>query len=175
MTDQTSSSQQEADNPQPAFQLQRAYLKDLSLELPHAPQIFLEQEMPQVEISIHVDYQHLEGPVYEVSVTATVTTRIKDKTLYLVEGTQAGIFKLANIPSAQMDPLLHIFCPNMVFPYLRANIADLITRSSLPPLHLGEVNFQAMYEQSLSSTEKQKGQADASDSSIILPPNTTRQ
>ena len=136
--------QQESDAP--AFNMQRVYLKDLSLEMPNAPHVFLEQETPQVEVSVNVGGQRLAETVFESTVTATVTTRVNGKVLYLVEATQAAIFELANIPAEQMDPILGIVCPTMVYPYLRANVADAITRTSLPPLHLAEVNFQAMYE-----------------------------
>jgi len=159
----------------PSFNLQRVYLKDLSLEMPNAPQIFLEQEGPKVEVSINVGGQRLAETIFESSVTATVTTRIGDKVLYLVEATQAGIFELANIPDEQLDPLLGIVCPTMLYPYLRANVADAITRTSLPSLHLAEVNFQGLYEQRLAELAQQQGQpaqgADAGgDAGLILPP-----
>src|SRR5690606_18034380 len=113
--------------------------------------------------------------VFESTVTATVTTRINDKVLYLVEGTQAGIFELANIPEEQMDPLLGIVCPTMLYPYLRANVADAITRTSLPALHLAEVNFQALSQQRLAELAQQQGGDKGSDSGIILPRGATRQ
>jgi len=169
---------QQAGGDAPSFNLQRVYLKDLSLEMPNAPHVFLEQEQPQVEVSINVGGQRLAETVFESTVTATVTTRINDKVLYLVEGTQAGIFELANIPAEQMDPLLGIVCPTMLYPYLRANVADAITRTSLPPLHLAEVNFQALYEQrlaELAQQQPQQGGANGSESGIILPPGATRQ
>ena len=167
---------QQAGGDAPSFNLQRVYLKDLSLEMPNAPHVFLEQEQPQVEVSINVGGQRLAETVFESTVTATVTTRINDKVLYLVEGTQAGIFELANIPAEQMDALLGIVCPTMLYPYLRANVADAITRTSLPPLHLAEVNFQALYEQRLAElAQQQGGNNNGSDSGIILPPGTTRQ
>lgn len=165
--------QQESDAP--AFNMQRVYLKDLSLEMPNAPHIFLEQETPQVEVSVNVGGQRLAETVFESTVTATVTTRINDKVLYLVEATQAAIFELANIPAEQMDPILGIVCPTMVYPYLRANVADAITRTSLPPLHLAEVNFQALYEQQIAQLQQQGDAANGSDSGIILPPGATRQ
>jgi len=180
----------------PAFNLQRAYLKDMSLELPHAPQIFLEQDGPKVEVNISIGGQQLADTIFESTVTVTLTTRIGDKVLYLVEATQAGIFEIANVPPEQLDALLGIVCPTMLYPYLRANVADAITRTSLPPLHLAEVNFQALYEQRLAQVaEEQKnaaaggnssaqgsgnssapgnGAADAS-SGIILPPSATAQ
>lgn len=132
---------------QQAFALQRTYLKDVSLEMPHAPQIFLEQQGPNVEIALNVGGQRLADTVFESTVRVTVTTKIGDQTVYLIEATQAGIFEIANFPEEQIDPLLGIVCPSMLFPYLRANVADLITRTTLPPLHLAEVNFQVLYEQ----------------------------
>jgi preprotein translocase subunit SecB len=173
MADQTN---QQAGDDAPSFNLQRVYLKDLSLEMPNAPQVFLEQEQPQVEVSINVGGQRLTETLFESTVTVTVTTRIADKVLYLVEGTQAGIFELANIPAEQLDPLLGIVCPTMIYPYLRANIADAITRTSLPALHLAEVNFQALYEQRIAELQQQQqAQQSGNDSGIILPPNVTRQ
>jgi len=173
MSDAQSNSQQSQDAP--VFNLQRVYLKDLSLELPNAPQIFLENEQPQVEVALNIGVQRLAETIFEVTVTSTVTTKVKGQVLYLVEGKQAGIFELANIPDGQMDPLLGIVCPNMLYPYLRANVADAITRASLPALHLAEVNFQAMYEQRIAQLQEQQAaageqNAGESDSGLILPP-----
>ena len=153
----------------PSFGLQRTYVKDLSLEMPNAPEIFLEQEGPTVEVSIQVGGQRLAESVFESVVTATVTTRIGDKVLYLVELSQAGIFEASNIPAEQLDPLLGIVCPTMLYPYLRANVADAITRTSMPPLHLSEMNFQALYEQRLAQ-QQPAGDAPEGDSGLILPP-----
>lgn len=153
----------------PSFGLQRTYVKDLSLEMPNAPDIFLKQETPSVEVSIKVGGQQLAENVFESVVTATVTTRIEDKTLYLVELSQAGIFEAANIPSEQLDPLLGIVCPTMLYPYLRANVADAITRTSLPPLHLSEMNFQALYEQ-----EKAKQSQPEEKSGLYVPPGAEK-
>lgn len=134
----------------PTFSLQRVYVKDLSLEMPNAPNIFLEQTAPTVEIALNVGGDRLAETVFESSVRATITTKIGEQILYLVEATQAGIFEIAHIPEEQFDPLLGIVCPSMLFPYLRANIADAINRTSLPPLHLADVNFQSLYEQNTS-------------------------
>ncbi|WP_313702215.1 protein-export chaperone SecB [Achromobacter sp.] len=178
MADQDQNTQQEGGNDAPSFNLQRVYLKDLSLEMPNAPHVFLEQEAPQVEVSITVGGQRLAETVFETTVTVTVTTRINDKVVYLVEGTQAGIFEAANIPEEQLDPLLGIVCPTMLYPYLRANVADAITRTSMPPLHLTEVNFQALYEQRIAELQQQQQQAagaNGAESGIILPPGATRQ
>jgi len=146
-------------NNAPSFNLQRTYVKDASLEMPNAPQIFLKQEAPAVEVSVNVGGQRLADNIFESTVTATITTRIGEEVLYLAEMQQAGIYEALNIPADQLDPLLGIVCPTMLYPYLRANIADLITRSSLPPLHLAEVNFQALYEQRLQELSQQQNGA----------------
>ncbi|TEA78338.1 protein-export chaperone SecB [Allopusillimonas ginsengisoli] len=173
MADEQKTNAQEQQQNAPSFSLQRTYIKDLSLEMPNAPQIFLEQEGPTVEVSINVGGQRLAETVYEATVTATVTTRIQDKVLYLVEATQAGIFEAANIPAEQLDPLLGIVCPTMLYPYLRANVADAINRTSLPALHLTEVNFQGLYEQRLAQAAEE--QKDEKESGLYVPPGTTRQ
>jgi preprotein translocase subunit SecB len=136
-----------ADNDTPVFQIQRIYLKEASLEQPNSPAILLEQEQPTVDIQLGVDAQPVAEGVYEVRVTATVTTKIKDKTVFLVECKQAGIFEIRNLPEDQMGPIMGIACPQIVYPYLRGNVADLIQRGGFPPVHLAEINFQAMYEQ----------------------------
>jgi len=176
MADQDQNQANQNNNQEPSFGLQRTYIKDVSLEMPNAPQIFLEQEGPTVEVSINVGGQRLADTIFESTVTATVTTRVEDKVLYLIEATQAGIFEAANIPAEQLDPLMGIVCPTMLYPYLRANVADLINRTSLPPLHLTEVNFQSLYEQRLQQlAEQQQDQAPQQDSGIVLPPGVTRQ
>ncbi len=153
----------------PVFNIQRVYLKDLSLELPNAPQIFLETEQPAVEVAIDVGAQALADTVFEVTVTATVTTKVGDKVLYLVEGKQAGIFELANLPLEQLDPILGIVCPGIIYPYLRSNVADAISRASMAPLHLAEVNFQAIYEQRVAAAAEQQAAAEGADSGLVLP------
>lgn len=130
----------------PVFQIQRIYTKDLSLEQPNSPQILLEQEQPHVDINLGVEMQPVVEGIFEVAVTATVHTKLKDKTLFLVEAKQAGIFEIRNIPQDQMNPIIGIACPQIIYPYLRAVVADVITRAGFPPVHLAEVNFQAMYE-----------------------------
>jgi preprotein translocase subunit SecB len=147
--------------------------------MPNSPHIFLEQASPNVEVNIGIGGQRLAETMFEATITVTVTTKIEEKVLYLVEATQGGIFEIADIPTEQFDPLLGIVCPTMLYPYLRANIADAITRTSLPPLHLTDVNFQALYQQRLA----ENGQAPAGapsakaeeSSGIILPPGATRQ
>ena len=131
----------------PVFQIQRVYLKEASLEQPNSPAILLEQEQPNVDIQLGVEASPVAEGVFEVCVTATVQTKIKDRTVFLVEAKQAGIFEIRNLPQEQMAPIMGIACPQIVYPYLRGNVADLITRAGFPPVHLAEINFQAMYEQ----------------------------
>lgn len=131
----------------PVFQIQRVYLKEASLEQPNSPAILLEQEQPSVDIQLAVDATPVAEGIFEVGVTATVQTKIQDKTVFLVECKQAGIFEIRNLPEEQMGPIMGIACPQIVYPYLRANVADIITRAGFPPVHLAEINFQAMYEQ----------------------------
>jgi preprotein translocase subunit SecB len=176
MSDQNAQVDQAQNSNAPVFNMQRVYLKDLSLEMPNAPNIFLEQEGPQVEVAINVGGQALAETVFESTITVTVTTRIGEKVLYLVEATQGGVFEIANVPAEQLDPLMGIVCPTMLYPYLRANVADAITRTSLPPLHLAEVNFQALFEQRMAeATQAAPASNGASDSGLILPPGMTRQ
>lgn len=140
----------------PVFQIQRVYLKEASLEQPNSPAILLEQEQPSVDIQLGVEAAPVTDGIFEVAVTATVHTKIKDKTVFLVEAKQAGIFEIRDVPQDQMGPLMGIACPQIVYPYLRGNVADLIQRGGFPPVHLTEINFQAMYEQ------QQQAQAAAS-------------
>lgn len=134
---------------QPVFQIQRMYLKDASLEIPHAPHIFLEQSAPSVEVQLAVATEGLADGIYECSVTVTVTAKVGDKVAFLVENKQAGIFEVRNIPDEQMPVILNVVCPNVIYPYLRANVADLVQRSGFPPIHLAEINFEALYQQRL--------------------------
>jgi preprotein translocase subunit SecB len=138
------------------FNVARVYLKDLSLELPGAPEIFLEQGQPGTEVELQVATRNLNNGHFEVTTTATVTTKVGDKVLFLVEGTQGGIFEIRGVPDDQLEPLLEIVCAGIVYPYLRANVADAVTRASLPPVHLTEVNFQAFYEAKKNAAAQQQ-------------------
>ena len=131
---------------EPVFQIQRMYLKDLSLEQPNSPHILLEQQQPQVDISLAMAAGTISEGIYEVTVTATVTTKVGDKVLFLVEAKQAGIFEIRNIAQEQMQGILGMVCPQMIYPYLRAIVSDICTRAGFPPIMLTEVNFQAMFE-----------------------------
>jgi len=136
-------------NLQPSFSIQRIYLKDLSLELPNAPQILLEQGQPQVDVQLNLHAEPVVEGIYEVAVTATVTAKVNDKVLFLVEAKQAGLFEIRNVPEDQLQPIIAIACPQIVYPYLRATVADVLNRTGFPAVHLTEVNFQAMYESQL--------------------------
>ena len=146
----------------PVFQIQRVYLKEASLEQPNSPAILLEQEQPTVDIQLGVEATPVAEGIFEVGVTATVQTKIKDKTVFLVEAKQAGIFEIRNIPQEQMGAILGVGCPQIVYPYLRGNVADLVQRAGFPPVHLAEINFQGMYEQ-------QQAQAAAAQPEGALP------
>lgn len=136
-----------AEQQNPVFQIQRLYLKESSLEQPNSPGILLEQQQPTVDIQLGVGAEPVSEGMFEVTVTATVHTKVNDKTLFLVEAKQAGIFEIRNLPEDQMGQVMGIACPQIVYPYLRGNVADLIQRGGFPPVHLAEINFQAMYEQ----------------------------
>jgi preprotein translocase subunit SecB len=150
------------DNKNPVFQIQRIYLKDLSLEQPNSPQILLEQGQPQVEINLGLGATPIGEGIYEVTVTATVTTKVNDKVLFLVEAKQGGIFEIRNIPEEQLQPIIGIACPGIVYPYLRAIVSDVCTRAGFPPVLLSEVNFQAMYEAQQAQGGQTKGATNGS-------------
>jgi preprotein translocase subunit SecB len=134
-------------NLDPVFQIQRVYLKDMSLEQPNSPEILMQQEQPSVDIQLGVETKPVVEGIFEVTVTATVHTKIQDKTVFMVEAKQAGIFEVRNIDPEQLGSILGIACPQIVYPYLRGNVADVIQRAGFPPVHLAEINFQAMYQQ----------------------------
>ena len=134
-------------NLEPVFQIQRVYLKDASLEQPNSPEILMQQEQPSVDIQLGVETKPVVDGIFEVTVTATVHTKIDDKTVFMVEAKQAGIFEVRNIDPEQIGSILGIACPQIVYPYLRGNVADVIQRAGFPPVHLAEINFQAMYQQ----------------------------
>jgi preprotein translocase subunit SecB len=144
----------------PVFQVQRVYLKDASLEMPNAPAIFLESDNPKVDVQLEVSDAPVVEAMHEVVVRVTVTAKVKDKVLFLVEGKQAGIFEMRNIPAEQKPPIIGIVCPGIVYPYLRSNIADMISRTGLPPIHLAEINFEAFFQQRQAALAQQAaGQA----------------
>jgi len=150
---------------EPLFNLQRVYLKDLSLEVPDAPAVFLDHAEPRLEFQIDAQDVLLQPGLFEVSVRCTVTCRLGQKVGFLVEASQAGIFEIRGVPEEQLALLKGISCPSIVYPYLRANIADVIQRASFPPVHLAELNWEAFYQQRLT----QAAAAPAADGGLSLP------
>jgi preprotein translocase subunit SecB len=150
---------------QPVFVIEKVYIKDLSLEVPHSPQIFLERESPEINVQLVTSDNVIEGEIREVTVTATVTARLKEKdqVMFLVEAHQAGIFRIQNVPENEIESVLNVLCPNIIFPYLRETISDTVTRAGFPPVILNPVNFEVMYRQRKQQevTESQLDQASA--------------
>lgn len=172
MTEQTTPAQDPIENSkEPGFRIQRIYLKDLSLEQPNAPQILLLAAEPTVEVEVDVAVTRLSNEIFEVALISTVTAKVDGKVLFLVEAKQAGIFEFSNIPTEQIDPMLGIACPTILYPYLRSNIADTISRAGFQPIHLNEINFHGMYEhrimQAQAAADKENDSAD--EGKIILP------
>jgi len=133
---------------QPTFSIEKIYVKDLSLEIPHAPKVFMLRETPQIDVQLHNQGGMVEEGVYEVVLTVTVTANLaEDKTLFLVEVAQGGIFQIRNIPQADLEPILGITCTNILFPYVRETISDMVSRAGFPPVLLNPVNFELMYQQ----------------------------
>ena len=138
---------------QPVFAIEKIYVKDLSLEIPNAPNIFLERDTPEINLQLGTKNQGIGEGLYEVLLTVTVTAKIKDKIMFLVEAQQAGIFRIRNIPNGEIDPVLGIGCPNILFPYLREVVSDIVTRAGFPPVILNPVNFEAIYQQNSAQTK----------------------
>ena len=133
---------------QPVFSIEKLYVKDLSLEVPHAPQIFLEQGEPNVEMRVATQSEKLEDNFHDVSVTVTVTAKLNDeRVMFLNEVTQSGIFRLENIPEEDEKLLLAVAYPNILFPYAREAVSSEITRAGFPPVLLAPINFESMYQQ----------------------------
>ena len=138
---------------QPVFTIEKVFVKDLSLEVPNAPQIFLERDTPKVDVQLGTRAAALDDGHYEVVVTVTTTATLGDKTVFLVEVQQAGIFQVRNLPNESLEPLLGVTCPNILFPYLREAVSDAIVRAGFPPFLLAPVNFEALYQQRLQQAQ----------------------
>ncbi len=133
---------------QPTFSIEKIYVKDLSLEIPNAPGIFMQRETPQIDVQLHHQGEMVDEGVYEIVLTVTVTAKLaEDKTLFLVEVAQAGIFQIRNISQAELEPIFGITCPNILFPYVRETISDMVSRAGFPPVLLNPVNFESVYQQ----------------------------
>ncbi|MBL8398478.1 MAG: protein-export chaperone SecB [Candidatus Accumulibacter sp.] len=153
-----------SDQENPVFAIEKVYVKDLSVEVPNAPQIFLERETPQINIQLQSNAQGIGEGLFEVVLTTTVTSKIGEKTVFLVEVGQAGIFRVQNVPQENMDPLLSIACPTVLFPYAREVVSDAVIRAGFPPLLLQPVNFEALYMARLQ--QQQTAQPNSGDTTI---------
>ena len=129
------------------FTIERVYLKDLSLEMPRAPQIFLEQETPAVDVRLHNEGRALNNGIFEVVLTATITAKVQDKTAFLVEVAQAGIFQIRNHEQQELDVAVNVTCPKILLPYAREVVSAVLARAGLPPILLPHVGFESIYQQ----------------------------
>ncbi len=156
-------SEQAQENQLPVFSIQKLYVTDISLESPNAPMTFMEQGAPEISVNFHNEAKAFEGGFYEVSLKVTAEAKIEDRTLFLVEATQAGLFNIENVPEHDMDGLMGIGCPSILFPYLREVVSDLTTRAGFAPLVLQPVNFEAIFMQQrmAQQDQAQAPQADA--------------
>lgn len=144
--------------PQPVFTIEKIYVKDLSLELPNAPQCFLEREQPKIDVQLRTAGNAVEDGMYDVTLTATITAKIGDKTLFLVEAAEAGVFQIRHVPESDLGAVLAIGCPNILFPYLRETVSDAVSRAGFPPVILALVNFEVFYQQqALAAQQAQAG------------------
>jgi preprotein translocase subunit SecB len=144
---------------QPVFNIEKIYVKDLSVELPNAPQCFLERESAQIAVQMTSAGTAIGEGTYQVVLTITVTATVGDKTQFLVEVAQAGIFIVRNVPEQDIEPIVAIACPNILFPYAREAVSDCVTRAGFPPVLLAPVNFEAIYQQRAAA---QQGAGEAS-------------
>jgi preprotein translocase subunit SecB len=139
---------------QPVFSIEKIYVKDLSIEVPNSPQIFLQRETPSIEVQIQSAANAVGEGMYEVALTVTVNAKKDDSVFFLVEVVKAGIFQIRNVPQEDMEPILAVACPNILFPYARETVSDAINRAGFPPVILAPVNFEALYQQRLMEQQK---------------------
>jgi preprotein translocase subunit SecB len=140
------------------FNIEKIYLKDQSIEVPNAPQIFLEQAAPQIDVQLRNQSESIGDGVYQTVLTAVVNAKVGDKTAFLIEAHQAGIFRTENVPAEAMEPMLAVGCPNILFPYLRETVSEAVTRAGFPALYLQPVNFEALYLQQRAQAQAQPEQ-----------------
>lgn len=145
---------------EPHFSIEKVYVKDMSLEIPGAPEIFLQRENPEIEIQLNSQAKGISEGMFEVVLTVTITAKLADKTMFLVEVGQAGIFQIRNVPDQDMEPILAVACPNILFPYARETVSDCVNRGGFPPLLLAPVNFEALYQQRVLAAQQQQAPAE---------------
>ncbi|MEE9396924.1 MAG: protein-export chaperone SecB [Methylococcales bacterium] len=154
---------EENNQPSKQFSIQRIYLKDVSVETPNSPQVFTEKWEPKVEFNLSSNAEKLKDELFEVALTTTVTVKLDEKTAYLIEVCQAGIFTVNGFEENELGPMLGSYCPNLLFPYAREAVSDLVTKAGFPPMLLAPVNFDALYAQHAQQMQQQQeGQAPTS-------------
>ena len=166
MTDQTPAvaGTDTAATQQAQFTVEKIYVKDVSFEAPNAPAVFNEQGQPQLNMNLNQKVARLDGDLFEVVLGVTLTCTLNDKTVYLAEVEQAGIFGLAGFDERTLDMMLGTYCPNVLFPYVRQSISDLITNGGFPPFYMQPINFEALYAEGLRRRAESQTQP-----SIALP------
>ena len=142
-------SENDAAQMQPHFNIEKLYVKDLSVEVPHAPAIFLEREAPRVDLQLNSQHATISEGVYDVTVTAVVTAKLKDKVVFLIEAKQSGIFSVRHVPQQEMESVLEVVCPNILYPYLRELVSDSSVRAGFLPTLLNPIDFAAVHAQKL--------------------------
>jgi preprotein translocase subunit SecB len=145
--------------PQQQFAVQRIYVKDLSFEAPNAPAVFTEKWDPKVNVELNTAANQIAADVFEVTLTVTVTAKQGEKSAYLAEVKQAGIFTVAGFAPADLGGMLHSFCPGILFPYAREAVSSLVNKGSFPQLILAPVNFDALYAEHLRQAPGATGEA----------------
>ena len=152
-----------------AFQIEKIYLKDALFEQPNSPRIFLNQDKPTISVNINTASEKINDETYEVTVKGTIKGVIGDQVLFLAEVEQAGLFEIKNFPADQMAPTLEVTCPGMIYPALRYNLADMMSRAGFQPINLNEISFRAIYEQRLAEAKKK---AEAAAAAPAIPAAT---
>ena len=141
-------------SPQPTFAIEKIYLKDLSVEVPNAPEVFLEREAPSLEVNIKSNGRAVQDGMFEVVLTVTITARLKEKTIFLVEAAQAGVFQIRNVPQQDMGAVLGVACPNTLFPYVRETISEVTSRAGFQPVLLAPMSFEGIYQQQIQQMQQ---------------------
>jgi preprotein translocase subunit SecB len=144
------------ENTQPGFGIEKLYIKDASLEVPNAPQVYTDRTAPQVSVELGNAAQKIDEGVFEVSIKVTVTAKIGEKVAFLVEVTQAGVFAIRNVPEENLEMIAAVTCPNILFPYAREAVSDMVTRAGFAPVLLNPINFEALYMQQKQQAENAK-------------------
>lgn len=147
---------------QPVFSIEKLFVKDLSIEVPNAPGIFLEREAPQINVELNTSGEKLDEGFYVVTLTVTVNATSKDRNVFLIEVAQCGVFQIKNFPDSDIEPVMMIGCANILFPYAREAVSDAITRAGFPTIQLSPVNFEALYQ------ARQQAEAAPEPSPIVL-------